>query len=96
MRWKRYHIIAVGVAWYSLRVSVMPPDKDHHFGHDKVSYLSAGLEGALILVAAFVIIITAIDKILNGFTLESVSLGAILTAAGSNQCCVGIVFSQCG
>lgn len=75
------HIIAVGVAWYSLRVSVMPPDKDHHFGHDKVAYLSAGLEGALILVAAFVIIITAIDKILHGFTLESVSLGAILTAA---------------
>jgi len=75
------HIIAVGVAWYSLRVSAMPPDDDHHFGHDKVSYLSAGLEGALIMVAAFVIIVTAIDKILNGFTIESVSLGAILTAA---------------
>lgn len=75
------HIAAVGFAWYSLRVSIQPPDDDHHFGHDKVSFFSAGLEGALIIVAAIVIIVTAIDKMITGFTLESVSIGATLTAS---------------
>ena len=74
------HIAAVGFAWYSLHITYLPPDEDHHFGHDKISFFSAGLEGALIILAAAVIIWTAIDKLINGITLEQVGIGTGLTA----------------
>jgi len=91
------HIAAVGFAWYSLRVSVLPPDDDHHFGHGKVSFFSAGLEGALIIVAAVVIVATAIEKMVSGFTLEAISIGAILTAsAGVINAALGFYLVRVG
>lgn len=91
------HIAAVGFAWYSLRVSVLPPDDDHHFGHGKVSFFSAGLEGALIIVAAVVIVATAIEKMITGFTLEAISIGAILTAsAGAINAALGFFLVRVG
>ncbi|MBS1536423.1 MAG: cation transporter [Bacteroidetes bacterium] len=84
------HIFAVGFASYSLRVTYRPPDKDHHFGHDKISYFSAGLEGGLIILAAFVIIYTAVEKIIVGITLEQITLGTSLTAfAGAVNALLG-------
>lgn len=74
------HIAAVGFASYSLRVTYRPPDEDHHFGHDKISYFSAGLEGGLIILAAIVIIYTAVDKLIVGITLDKVTIGTSLTA----------------
>ncbi len=74
------HQFAVVFAWYSLRVTYRPPDDEHHYGHDKVSYFSAGFEGALIIVAAIVIIYEAIAKIIHPGTLEQIGFGAGLTA----------------
>jgi cation diffusion facilitator family transporter len=42
-------------AFYAIRVSAAPPDAGHPYGHYKAEYLSAVLEGMLILVAAFAI-----------------------------------------
>lgn len=77
------HIAAVGFAWYSLRITYRPPDEDHHFGHDKITFFSAGLEGALIILAAIIIIKTAIDKLISGVTLEQVGYGTALTATAA-------------
>jgi cation diffusion facilitator family transporter len=77
------HIAAVGFAWYSLRITYSPPDEDHHFGHDKITFFSAGLEGALIILAAIVIIQTAIEKLISGVTLEQVGYGTALTATAA-------------
>jgi len=77
------HIAAVGFAWYSLRITYLPPDEDHHFGHDKITFFSAGLEGALIILAAIIIIQTAIDKLISGVTLEQVGYGTALTATAA-------------
>lgn len=74
------HIAAVAFASYSLRITFRPPDKDHHFGHDKISYFSAGLEGGLIILAAIVIIYTGVEKLIFGVQLEQVTLGMSLTA----------------
>ncbi|MFN5877090.1 MAG: cation transporter, partial [Ignavibacteria bacterium] len=51
------HIVAVWFAWYALRVGSRPPDEDHPYGHDKVSFMSAGVEGGLICIAAIIIIV---------------------------------------
>lgn len=35
-----------------LSIAARPADEDHPFGHGKAEYFSAGVEGALILIAA--------------------------------------------
>lgn len=84
------HIVAVGFAWRALRIMHRPPDADHHFGHEKVGFMSAGVEGGLIVLAAGVIVWTAIEKLLSGVTLEQVGLGSAITAgAGAVNALLG-------
>ncbi|GHC65420.1 cation diffusion facilitator family transporter [Limoniibacter endophyticus] len=50
------NVVASLAAWYAIRVSHMPADKDHPFGHHKAEYFSAVLEGVLIVLAALLIL----------------------------------------
>lgn len=74
------HIAAVGLASYSLRLSLKPPNKKYPYGYSKISFFSAGFEGSLIIFAAFFIIYDAINKWLQGLTLEHLGYGTVLTA----------------
>lgn len=56
------HVIAVGFAAYSLKLSHRPPDESHLYGHEKITFFSAGFEGAMIVLAACYIIHEAISK----------------------------------
>ena len=38
------HVVAVSFAVYSLWLSFKPPDRSHLYGHDKISFFSAGFE----------------------------------------------------
>ncbi|MCS6965611.1 MAG: cation diffusion facilitator family transporter [Candidatus Kapabacteria bacterium] len=80
------HIGAVALAWYALRVSFRPPDREHPFGHFKVAYFSAGVEGGLIIIAAAVIIFSALEKLITGVELQRLGegIGLTLSAAGAN------------
>ena len=73
------HVAAVVFAFYSLRLSYRPPDPGHLYGHAKVSFFSAGFEGAMIMLAALYIIFEAIRKWLTGLELENLGLGTSLT-----------------
>ncbi len=75
------HVAAVGFAAYSLRLSFKPADESHLYGHAKISFFSAGFEGALIIVAALYIIYEALSSWIGGFELQRLGLGAALTAA---------------
>ncbi len=74
------HIGAVAFAAWGLRVAHQPPDQDHPYGHEKVNYVSAGFEGAVIVFAAFYILYKAAKKIIVGPELENLGPGAILIA----------------
>jgi len=74
------HIVAVWFAWYALRITRKPPDEDHHYGHEKIDFVSAGVEGGLICIAAIVIIVTAVTKIVHGVELERLDVGMWITA----------------
>ncbi|MDB5414604.1 MAG: cation transporter [Rubritepida sp.] len=50
------NVAAAVAALVAVRFAAMPADTNHPYGHDKAEYFSAVLEGALILVAAFVIL----------------------------------------
>ncbi|MCA3630052.1 MAG: cation diffusion facilitator family transporter, partial [Methylobacterium sp.] len=49
------NVVAAGVALFALRLSAKPADAKHPYGHQKVEYLAAVFEGALILVAAMAV-----------------------------------------
>ena len=50
------NVITAFIALYAVRVSARPADEDHPFGHHKAEYFSAVVEGALIIVAALLIL----------------------------------------
>lgn len=77
------HVAAVIFAAYSLRLSYKPADDSHLYGHAKISFFSAGFEGAMIILAAFYIIYESIHKWMTGLTLENLGAGTALTAAAS-------------
>jgi cation diffusion facilitator family transporter len=77
------HIVAVSFAAYSLWLSHQPPDRSHLYGHDKISFFSAGFEGAMIVMAAFYIIYVSIQKWMAGLKLEHLGLGTGLVVLAS-------------
>lgn len=78
------HIIAVFFAAYSLWLASRPADESHPYGHAKVSFFSAGAEGTLILLAAGVIIYTAITDWISGLSLRNLDFGVALTALAAS------------
>jgi len=72
------HIMATGMALFSIILSNKPPDESHPYGHNKVEYFSAGVEGFLIFTAAVVIIYSAVADIIKGPELEKLDTGAII------------------
>lgn len=77
------NLFAAVIALVLLHISEKPADKDHEFGHGKAEYFSGAIEGALILIAAFSIIWSAVPRLLNPVVLENVSVGLLISLAAS-------------
>jgi cation diffusion facilitator family transporter len=77
------HFLAVCFAAWALRLVHKPADETHHFGHDKVAFLSAGFEGAMISAAALLIFYEAVRQMIFGVSIENLSFGMIVTAAAA-------------
>lgn len=50
------NVIEAVIAWMVVGYAAKPADEDHPFGHYKAEYVSAVIEGALIVVAALLIV----------------------------------------
>lgn len=77
------HLVAVAFAAWALRLAHKPADESHHFGHDKVAFLSAGFEGAMIVCAALLILYQAIRQLVFGVEIVDLGFGAAMTAAAA-------------
>ncbi len=75
------HIVAVWFAWYALRVARQPPDAEHHYGHEKIGLISAAVEGGLICIAGIVIVVSSVQRLIQGVTLQQLDVGIAITAA---------------
>jgi cation diffusion facilitator family transporter len=58
------NIVAAAFALYALSVAHTPADKSHPYGHGKIEFVSAALEGLLIIVAAAMIFVRTLDTLL--------------------------------
>jgi cation diffusion facilitator family transporter len=72
------HIIATSFAFYSLYLSLRPPDKKYPYGYGKIEFFSAGFEGAMIIIAAISIIYYAVRDIIYGSPITQMDIGAAI------------------
>lgn len=77
------HVLAVSFAAYSLWLSTKPADNTHLYGHDRISFFSAGFEGAMIVMAAIYIIYESIMKWIHGLFLENIETGTFFIVAAT-------------
>lgn len=77
------NLAAAVVALRALAVAHRPADEEHAYGHTKAEYFSSGFEGALILAAAVVIVVTVVDRLLNPVPLGNVGIGIVIALMAS-------------
>ena len=71
--------VAAGfIGLYSLYISAKPRDINHPYGHGKAEFLSAAVEGTLILSAGAIIIYKAIQHFIYPAPIKSIDKGMIL------------------
>jgi cation diffusion facilitator family transporter len=91
------NLVAAVVALLALRWATKPADEEHAYGHQKAEYFSAGIEGALIVVAAGAIAITAIGRLLDPQPIEDVGVGlAVSVVASMINLAVGFLLLRAG
>lgn len=74
------NIIAGFMGLYSLYLAAKPKDNDHPYGHGKVEFVTSGVEGALIIFAGIIIIVQAVNSILNGNIPKKLDWGMLIVA----------------
>ena len=77
------NLAAALLAVWMLRLAATPPSEEHPYGYSKAEYIAAGIEGALIVLAAAGILVTAIPRLLRPEPLEAALLGLSVSAAAS-------------
>jgi cation diffusion facilitator family transporter len=77
------NVMTAVAAFVAIRLSAKPADSDHPFGHHKAEFLAAMFEGAMIAVAAVLILIKAYAGLTEGVKLEQSGLGLAINGAAS-------------
>ncbi len=72
------HVIAVGFASFSLRLSTKSASHQFLYGYERITFFSAGFEGAMIVVAAIAILFESIRRWMAGLRLEHLGTGTWL------------------
>jgi cation diffusion facilitator family transporter len=77
------NVVTAIAALLAVRLSAEPADKNHPYGHHKVEYFSAVLEGVLIIVAALAILREAYAGFLNPKVIDAPALGLAINGLAS-------------
>ena len=75
------HVVAVAFAAFSLRLSTKPAVPEFLYGYERITFFSAGFEGAMIVLAAIFILYSAIEKWMTGLQLQNLGAGTLLVLA---------------
>lgn len=77
------NLAAAVLAALFLTYAARPADSTHTYGHDKAEYLSSGVEGTLIVLAALGISYSATKRLLAPMPLENLDVGLLIAVAAS-------------
>ena len=77
------NLAAALLALTMLRVAASPPDENHPYGFSKAEYFAAGIEGALIVLAAAGILASAIPRLIDPEPIQAPLAGLALSATAS-------------
>jgi len=72
------NVTSAFIGLYSLYISAKPKDADHPYGHGKVEFISAAIEGSLISLAGLLIIYEAVKNLWNPQPIGKLDYGIIL------------------
>ncbi|MBP0727133.1 cation transporter [Bacillus sp. RG28] len=76
-------LVASVIAYFSVKISNRPPDKDHPYGHGKFENISGTIETLLIFIAGIWIICESINKILHPTPMKLPLIGVIVMLIGA-------------
>ncbi|MBO9570703.1 MAG: cation transporter [Chitinophagaceae bacterium] len=68
------------IGLYSLYIAARPKDRNHPYGHGKAEFLSAGVEGSLIIIAGTIIIYESVYSFIYPHPIKQLNYGMILIA----------------
>ena len=75
------NVLASSFAFYSIYLATIPKDKNHPYGHGKVEFFSAFLEGTLITIAGLIIIFKSTYDLIYPKPIYQLFEGAIIIGA---------------
>ncbi len=74
------NVIAGFIGLYSLHIAAKPRDEDHPYGHGKAEFVSAAVEGGLIVAAGMLIIFETVRNFINPSIVTRLDSGLLLVA----------------
>lgn len=90
-------LVASIIAYFSVKISSKPPDREHPYGHGKVENVSGTIETLLIFVAGFWIIDESVKKLLHPEPIQLPMLGvAIMLLGAAINLAVGMTVKRVG
>jgi len=74
------NVVAGAFGLFSLHIAAMPKDENHPYGHGKIEFVSAAVEGVLILMAGILILIKSTYNLQYPVPVHDVDIGIWMTA----------------
>lgn len=74
------NVVAGFMGLYSLQISAKPKDVEHPYGHGKIEFISAAVEGVMISFAALFILFESIRNLITPVPVQKLDIGITLIA----------------
>jgi len=74
------NVVAGGIGLYSLFIAAKPKDEDHPYGHGKAEFVSAAVEGTLIVAAGVIILYETAQNLYKPTPIGKLDYGLIVVA----------------
>ena len=75
------NVVAGGIGLYSLYIAAKPKDEEHPYGHGKAEFVSAAVEGTLIVAAGVLILYETVKNFIQPNPIGKLDAGLIMVAA---------------
>lgn len=74
------HLLAVSFSFYGVWLSMKPADETHTYGHERIEFLSVGVEGTVIVFAGIAILYQSIRHLVFGIVPDHLTEGMMVVA----------------